>query len=130
MTEHRIRLAKAWSLRWIDLPPRPVDLPVIWTEADLRQPFDLVRSFQRPAIDPTSQRIELELIHVPGLRTIGFHGLTIEPEQLSDGEPTRIQLDAQIQPGRNSLRLAVDLTGVNLAHPWGSIALVIVGDRT
>ena len=129
MTEHRIRLARAWSRRFANLPPRRVDLPAGWTAADQRQPFDLVRQFQRPPIDPASQGIDLELIDVPGLRTVWFNGgRTLEIGRAGDGEPTRIKLDALLQPGRNHLHLRVDLIGVDPTRPWGRIALVIVGD--
>ena len=129
MTEHRIRLARAWSQRFVNLPPSRVDLPAIWTAADQRQPFDLVRQFQRPPIDPACQGIDLELIDAPGLRTVWFNGgQPLEIGRAGDGEPTRVKLDALLQPGRNHLQLAVDLTGVDPAWPWGIIALVIVGD--
>ena len=126
MIEHRIRLARAWDRCVADLPPRRVDLPTVWTAADGRQPFDLVRQFQRPPIDGDRQGIDLEWVDVPGLRTGWFNGQTLEMGPAGAGEPSRIKLDALLRPGRNRLHLAVDLAGVDLARPWGSIALVIV----
>ena len=127
MTEHRIRLAKAWTQHLATLPQRQVDLPTYWTLSDQGQGVELSRKFQRPTIDPAAERIDLELIDVPGLRICWINGQSLYAGQSGPGKPIRIQIDAILKLGRNELRLMVDLDGVDLTQPWGKIALVIVG---
>ncbi len=122
--EHRIRLARAWTQRIALLPPRRVDLPTVWTEADARQPFELVRQFQWPPLDLGTQVVDLELIDVPGLRVVCHSGRKLVPGRAEPGLPIRVNLGVQAG-GRDQLVLAVNLTGVELGQPWGSIALVI-----
>lgn len=131
MPEHRIRLALAWSRRVADRPPRRVDLPIAWTAADVRQPFDLVRQFHWPPVDAARQAVALELEDVPGLRALWFAGRDLlAGAELGDG-PWRVLLERLTN--RQAVQLAVDLAGVVPERPWGRIALVICdrdgGDR-
>ncbi len=125
MPEHRIRLRAAWDrLDDSDAPPRRVDLPTVWTVADLARPFRLLRKFGRPTFDPGAVAVGLELLDAPGLLAVRLNGQWLEAKDW-------IAVDGILHP-RNSLELDVDLSGAGRVEPgsaWGSIALVIA-DRS
>lgn len=128
MPDHRIRLARAWTLHAPPLPPRRVDLPTRWDAAEALAPFELIRSFNSPPIDPTCQSIDLELADLPGLQTLRLNGEELRPRWDAAAGAARVPLDSILQH-RNTLRLIGDLTGVNREPLWGTIALVI-SDRS
>lgn len=119
MSEHAIQLRRAWDLQTASATRR-VDLPTIW---DAPGPRHLARSFRRPPIDPSAERLSLRLRDVAGLRAVRLNGreIPIDPGSLQHD----LELPAEL-PDRNRLELDVELAGSHdLDASWGSIALVI-----
>jgi hypothetical protein len=127
MSEHLIRLRGGWE--WHapgDGPAQRVALPMIWP-AGLTTHVRLLRSFQRPPLDPAREALALRLESISGLVVVRLNG-----RALAHPEPgvsaLSLPLDDPLPP-RNVLELeAGPLT--ESAEPWGTIALVITARGT
>jgi hypothetical protein len=128
MSEHFIRLRGGWE--WHEpgggSADRRVTLPMIWPSR-LTARVRLVRSFQRPPLDPAREALALRLESVAGLVAAWLND-----HELARPDPgtttLRLPLDAPL-PSRNVLVLEVDPPPHDPAadEPWGEIALVIAG---
>ncbi len=126
MPDHWIRLRGGWEWREAGLPARKVSLPMSWSPRFMAV-FELVRSFQRPPIDPGCECVLLSLEDVDGLVSVWLN-----EEEIARPEPGATSLMIPIDrplAARNTLVLKVDpgrCGGVNeFSSPWGTIALVI-----
>jgi hypothetical protein len=127
MPEHLIRLRGGWE--WRDpgaASARRVALPMTWP-AGLTAHVRLVRSFQRPTIDPAREALALRLESVSGLVAVWLNGRELARP---DAGTTALCLPLDDpMPPRNVLVLEVDPTTPGRAgadpEPWGEIALVI-----
>ncbi len=128
MAEHRIRLRGAWEWSSIDgatQVPRRIKLPTLWT-LDPGSPFRLTRHLGRPAIDPSHERIYLELLQVPGLLAIRWNGQEFG-RLFEDSERWEVPI-SDFLLARNSLELDVDFRSIEpqrWLQDWGDVALVI-----
>jgi hypothetical protein len=128
MSEHQIRLRKAWEIQGIGEDAadwEPIDLP---TRLDRGAgAFRLRRGFRPPRIDPSRERLRLELRRVAGLRRVRLAGRMLGE---AIAERDRLVLDVPPDvPARAVLELEIDPTELNDAgrfEDWGHVALVVV----
>jgi hypothetical protein len=128
MPEHLIRLRGGWEWREPEAASaaRRVTLPMTWP-AGLTSRVRLIRSFQRPPIDPAHEALALRLESVSGLVAAWLNGRELARPN-AGATALCLPLDDPLPP-RNVLVLEVDPqvpshAGTD-AEPWGTIALVI-----
>jgi hypothetical protein len=129
MTEHEIRLRRAWEGPCSPNEERSaarIDLPTAWIEKPAG-PFALHRNFNLPRDASGQERIVLRLEAVPGLGSLKLNGRFVEiPDplpavleiELHDRGSARNRLSLCVDPAMWPLPLATDLA-------WGKIAVVI-----
>ncbi|MDR3638740.1 MAG: hypothetical protein P4L84_33345 [Isosphaeraceae bacterium] len=107
-------------------PRQRVNLPMTWP-AGIHGPVRLLRSFQKPVIDPASEVLFLRLDHVAGLRTLLLNDREIARTP-GDQASLTVRLDDLIER-RNVLSLEIELPQLLEsdvpAAPWGSISLLV-----
>lgn len=128
MPEHVIRLRGGWTLlgREGEDQDRPDRLTFPLTNFPESQgSLVFSRFFQRPPSTNPGQTLWLELVSVPGLKSI-----TLNRQELARANPDepieRLFLGNDL-PLRNHLLLSVD-SNVPIGDRWGEIALVIQED--
>ncbi len=128
MSEHLIRLRKAWTAQALEGgsdAPWTLDLPTVLNTHS--GPLRLTRRFQKPRIDPESEAVLLRLGQIAGLRSATLNGreiaiLTTRIEHV-EMPVTHLLQD------RNTLELVVEVSALTRPaeslRAWGEIALVI-----
>lgn len=131
MPEHKIRLRGGWE--WWPVTggetgarPQRLTLPADWPRTGPPS-GRLVRSFHTPPHDPTAETVWLELVEVPGLRSLTLNGQRLRPGGTA-GPEARVELPGRLPP-RSRLELEVGptkrATVGELPDGWGHVALVI-----
>ena len=129
MPEHEIRFRAGWTLLELDeagaTTKRVLTLPVDWSSLQPRGRFvRILRSFQRPPIDPDTESIGLRMADAPGVVALRLNDRPI----LFERDAFRIGHECPMAPldaRRNALELEIDLDEATTARTWGRVSLII-----
>ena len=129
MPEHEIRFRAGWILAGLDetgeRTREVISLPVDWANFPARGGVvRIVRSFQRPPIDPEAESIGLRIADAPGVVALRLNDSPIA------FEPTALEadFDCALEPlaaRRNVLEMEVDLAEASRLRSWGKVSLLI-----
>jgi hypothetical protein len=128
-TKHLIRLRGGWEWHTSEKGSPAcgrIALPTVWPQG-LSEPFQLVRRFGCPPVDPVRERTTLRLGDVLGLRSVWLNDRLLgQPAEGIDSIEFEL---GDLLRARNELRLEVDPRawadlGAD-AVPWGTIALAV-----
>jgi hypothetical protein len=130
MSDHTIRLRAGWR-SWPEGADESgaerIDLPSARIH-DRDGPLCLLRSFQRPPLEPGRERLELRLDSVPGLAAVCLNSQVLAAFAADPTGPVLLPLPEAL-PTRNHLVLRLGppgpRKGAATRPPWGEIALVI-----
>jgi hypothetical protein len=129
MSEHRIRLRKAWEIvaQATAGPAQAarLDLPIAAGQAS--GPIRLIRRFRRPETGSASERLFVVLEHVPGLTSVTLNSHTIWTGRADAN--TRLDLDWPPGDDRRGLLTIEAVIDPAREHDWGHVAILIRDSR-
>lgn len=128
MPEHEIRFRAGWKLERLDEAGKTIRemiaLPLDWTDVPARGVVRIVRSFQRPPVDPDTESVGLRISDAPGIVSLKLNG---RPMSLVSNEfqNTLECVTESFAERRNTLEIEVDIAQASATKTWGKISLVI-----